>query len=72
MRVCPKCDSSNIVEINMHKTLAYCQPFSDDDGITHYHDNNISTITLRCSKCRHHFNESINPIFKCCEKKEEE
>lgn len=50
---CPECQEqglrSEVYPGMTTRTLAYCQPFYDEEGNYHHHDSNVSTTEFSCS-----------------------
>ncbi len=62
---CPECKSKALNIGTTSSTLAYYQPFTDDDGRLHHHDGNITTSHYTCRKCEHSFTESSTGSCWC-------
>ena len=71
MKVCPVCEKQNKkskVYYHGESATYLCNlPFFDEDGVEHYHDNNITTTTYKCSNL-HMFDvesKSLCPAVDC-------
>lgn len=51
--ICPECKEqelkSNVFPHGGTKTLMYCQPYYDENGIYHHHDRNVVTNSFSCT-----------------------
>ncbi len=67
---CPTCVElglrSRVTPGAGQRTLMYCPPFYDEDGVLHSHDANTTTTPYSCSN-GHQWVETSKPSCRACD-----